>query len=254
MFVAGGSPQEFHFACEANYTPSFYIRDRRYFTVGQRAALVSSSSQPCELLCNVTFARALRLARKNSRAPLSIAGKLRNNRRGQLREGARLRNSCVRRAAGKLPGRNLRSDKLDRERVRNRYMQAARSFSRRNARTGSEEIRNKRRGNFPLYLDRSHNNAILSPPRGTDAREKERDCIRMLARITTRRKMYAQVYVTVEIVREVSFSRREMPALYRRILPRPNVCFRARIVQLSYPSRGRLSPGSGVGEIPAKTR
>lgn len=36
MFAAGGNPQEFHFVCEANYTPGFYIRGCRYFTMGQR--------------------------------------------------------------------------------------------------------------------------------------------------------------------------------------------------------------------------
>jgi len=38
MFAAGGSPQEFHFVCEANYTPGFYIRGCRYFTTGQHGA------------------------------------------------------------------------------------------------------------------------------------------------------------------------------------------------------------------------
>lgn len=38
MFAAGGSPQEFHFVCEANYTPGFYIWGCRYFTMGQHGA------------------------------------------------------------------------------------------------------------------------------------------------------------------------------------------------------------------------
>lgn len=42
MFAAGGSLQEFHFVCEANYMPGFYIRDCRYFTMGQRGAWFSS--------------------------------------------------------------------------------------------------------------------------------------------------------------------------------------------------------------------
>lgn len=44
MFAAGGSPQEFHFVCEANYTPGFYIRGCRYFTMGQYGAWFFSCS------------------------------------------------------------------------------------------------------------------------------------------------------------------------------------------------------------------
>lgn len=42
MFAAGGSPQEFHFVCKANYTPGFYIRGCRYFTTGQHGAWLFS--------------------------------------------------------------------------------------------------------------------------------------------------------------------------------------------------------------------
>ncbi|KZC12709.1 hypothetical protein WN55_04803 [Dufourea novaeangliae] len=43
----GRNPQEFHFVCQANYTPEFYIRVRPSFTVHQRRSMY--------VLCDLSY-------------------------------------------------------------------------------------------------------------------------------------------------------------------------------------------------------
>lgn len=96
MFLAGGNPLEFHFVCQANYTPGFYIRGCRYFTVGQRGAYIYIYS----FLVVCTLLALLSVGEKSVRSRLSfplhrVPGASYNRRQLCANKRAHVRNSYV---------------------------------------------------------------------------------------------------------------------------------------------------------------